>query len=57
MQRTFAEAGLYNAGFRPRFIAIADFNGDGKNDLAVANAFSNDVSILLGNGNGTFAPR
>jgi hypothetical protein len=31
-----------------------DFNGDGKLDLAVANGASNNVSILLGNGNGTF---
>ena len=32
----------------------ADFNGDGRADLAVANEGSNDVSILLGNGDGTF---
>jgi hypothetical protein len=31
-----------------------DFNHDGKRDLAVANNISNDVSILLGNGDGTF---
>src|SRR5437899_2749073 len=31
-------------------------NGDGKLDLAVANQGSNDVSILLGHGDGTFAP-
>jgi hypothetical protein len=35
-------------------VAIGDFNGDGKTDLAVVNRFSNSVSILLGNGNGTF---
>jgi hypothetical protein len=39
----------------PFGIATGDFNGDGKPDLAVTNGFSNDVSILLGNGNGTFA--
>lgn len=33
--------------------ATADFNGDGKLDLAVA-SFYNSVSILLGNGDGTF---
>jgi FG-GAP-like repeat len=32
-----------------------DFNGDGKLDLAVTNASSNTVSILLGNGDGTFS--
>src|SRR5262249_57866005 len=31
-----------------------DFNGDGKQDLAVANDLSNTVSILLGSGCGTF---
>ncbi|MBS9805927.1 VCBS repeat-containing protein [Bacillus toyonensis] len=37
-------------------IAAADFDGDGNLDLAVTNLDSNNVSILLGNGNGTFAP-
>jgi hypothetical protein len=36
-------------------VAIGDLNADGRPDLAVANANSNYVSILLGNGNGTFA--
>ena len=31
-----------------------DFNGDGRTDLAVANAGTNDVSVLLGHGDGTF---
>ena len=34
-----------------------DFNGDGKPDLAVAGRFSSRVSILLGNGDGSFQPR
>ena len=33
-----------------------DFNHDGKIDLAVANLASNDLSILLGKGDGTFHP-
>ena len=32
----------------------ADFNGDGRTDLAVADPGLNEVSILLGNGDGTF---
>ena len=36
-------------------IAAGDFNGDGRLDLAVVSG-SNDVSILLGNGDGTFQP-
>ena len=34
---------------------MADFNADGRPDLAVANFGSDDVSILLGLGDGTFA--
>src|SRR5262249_57421453 len=33
-----------------------DLNTDGKLDLATANQSANTVSVLLGNGNGTFAP-
>ncbi len=35
-------------------IASADFNGDGKIDLAVTNFYANTVTVLLGNGDGTF---
>ena len=35
-------------------MAIGDLDGDGKPDLAVANAGSSTVSVLLNNGNGTF---
>lgn len=39
-------------------VAVADFNGDGKADLAVADSSGSAVSILLGNGDGTFqAPK
>jgi hypothetical protein len=37
-------------------VATADLNGDGNLDLVVANLNSSNVSVLLGNGNGTFAP-
>jgi hypothetical protein len=43
-------------GDDPDSVAVGDFNGDGKLDLAVANGFDNTVSILLGNGNGSFTP-
>jgi hypothetical protein len=43
-------------GSAPDAIVVADFNGDGKLDLAVANQGSNNVSIFLGNGDGTFTP-
>jgi len=51
---TFQTALSFPAGGSPRFIAVADFNGDGVLDLAVANWVSATVSILLGNGDGTF---
>ncbi len=35
-------------------IVVADFNGDGKLDVAVTDSGANDVYILLGNGDGTF---
>jgi hypothetical protein len=35
-------------------VAAADFNGDGKLDLAVANNRDGNVSVLLGKGDGTF---
>jgi len=44
----------FPAGDDPSSVAVGDFNGDGKPDLAVANGFSNNVSVLEGNGNGTF---
>ncbi|HEY6271212.1 MAG TPA: FG-GAP-like repeat-containing protein [Terriglobales bacterium] len=46
----------YTVGYGPVGIAVGDFNGDGKLDLAVANTFSSFLSVLLGNGDGTFRP-
>ncbi len=41
-------------GRAPQAIATGDFNDDGYEDLATVNSTSDDVSVLLGNGNGTF---
>jgi hypothetical protein len=41
-------------GVFPQALKIGDFNNDGIQDLAVANAYSNTITILLGNGDGTF---
>jgi hypothetical protein len=46
--------GDYSVGAYPLGVARGDFNGDGILDLAVANYGSNNVSVLLGNGDGTF---
>lgn len=40
----------------PIAITSADFNNDGIPDLAIVNQSSNNVSLLEGNGNGTFTP-
>jgi hypothetical protein len=53
---SFNPAVSYAAGINPQAVLTADFNGDGRLDLAVANYSSNTVSILLGNANGTFQP-
>src|SRR5205823_3032072 len=42
----------YSAGSFPQFVAVADFNGDGKPDLTVANHGSSNISVLLGKGDG-----
>jgi uncharacterized repeat protein (TIGR01451 family) len=44
----------YSVGTFPYDIVAADFNGDGKLDLAVANSGGTNISVLLGNGDGTF---
>ncbi len=52
---TFGAATNFAVGGAPRSVAVGDFNGDGKLDLAVANSLSSSVSILLGAGNGSFS--
>jgi hypothetical protein len=67
---TFQPVVQYPAGAGPQWVALGDFNGDGKPDLAVANSniflpnpddnlvFEGaTVSVFWGNGDGTFGPR
>jgi hypothetical protein len=55
---TFTRGQPVGAGPNPTSIATADFNGDGKTDLVVANqppgGPKGEISVLLGNGDGTF---
>ena len=52
---SFAAAANFGTGTIPLFVAVGDFNGDGKQDLATANEGSDNVSILLGDGAGSFS--
>ena len=47
----------YTTGSNPAAVVYGDFNGDGVQDLVIANQGSNSVSILLGNPDGTFQPQ
>ena len=51
---TFSAPTLYPAENDPSQIVAADFNGDGKLDLAVTDNISGNVDILLGTGTGAF---
>lgn len=45
---------VYLAGAHPSSIAVSDFNGDGRPDLAVANLDNNNVSVFFNNGTSGF---
>src|SRR5207302_6303930 len=56
---TFRAALTFAAGSGPYSVAVGDFNGDGRPDLAVANYGSmqqpgTTITVMLGNGDGTF---
>jgi len=51
---TFSQKNSYPVGTAPGSIVSADFNGDGKPDLATMDIVSFTVSVLMGNGDGTF---
>jgi len=58
---SFSPAVTFPVGLRPESIVTADLNGDGKQDIVVLNQGqfpdrSSSVSVLLGNGDGSFQP-
>jgi hypothetical protein len=54
---TFGSVGSVAVGIAPRSVAIGDLNGDGNADVVTASSDNdaNDVSVLLGRGDGSFA--
>jgi hypothetical protein len=52
---SFEPATHFDAGDGPIQVATADLDGDGSKDLAIANAESDDLTISIGAGDGTFA--
>lgn len=51
---TFQAPSALVAGRGPNSVVVADFNQDGKQDVAAANVASLNVSVFLGNGDGSF---
>lgn len=50
----FGSAVNYDAGGLPHYIYASDLDNDGYNDVIVANYDSDNISILMNNGDGTF---
>jgi len=53
--RAFAAAKESPTGMYPEAVAVGDFNGDGKLDVATADSWDDTVTVLLGNKDGTFS--
>jgi FG-GAP-like repeat/S-layer homology domain len=51
---TAAPGSPFTVGASPYSLVAADFNGDGIQDLATVNYLGNNVTVLLGNGSGSF---
>ncbi len=51
---SFISAPTYPSGPAPVALAVGDFNGDGHADLVTANSSAGTVSVLAGNGDGSF---
>ena len=51
---TFSPQVMFETGRQPVAVAVGDLTGDGKTDIVTANAYDGTISVLMGNGNGTF---
>ncbi len=52
----FASQMNFPTGDQPISVAVADLTGNGVLDIITANAASNTISVLMGDGSGTFRP-
>ena len=52
--KTFTTLKDFASGSFPKFVAVADFTGDGRPDIAVSNATDDLITVSLGRGDGTF---
>jgi hypothetical protein len=53
---TFQPAVSYPAGYEMSFLAVGDFNGDGKPDLVLSDTVRNNLVVLLNTGVVSFSP-
>jgi hypothetical protein len=53
--QSFHAPSFYPSGTQPRRLAVGDFNGDRRPDVALANFTTADISLLLNTGSGVFA--
>ena len=53
---SFYSARTFGFGDYTYSVAVGDFNKDGNPDLVKVNSCSSNISLLLGNGDGTFQP-
>ena len=54
---SFAAQSVLGTGAIPSSVTLGDVNGDGNLDIINANMGSDNASVLLGNGNGTFGAK
>jgi glucose/arabinose dehydrogenase len=55
-EELFGSPSFYSTGTEPHSVEAGDFDGDGRPDLVTGNSATNDVSLLLGRPDGSFAP-